>query len=226
MGYIMRKNSKAIHDIRLFLSTVPNVDGAPFPKDFSNKIALMFAHRLAWKLREKGFVLGDFDHLYIDYNFSVSDGANGFSARSIDKDHPWFRYYEFGVSNIELDSCNLRFFADSIKEILVSEYAQTNINFEEIIENVYQFGENTEIEYKQKSNEDYTAIIYLRILDSGEFLPTVKIKKGERLIKSINLSKSVDLGALGSITISKHKVTIKPKTAIYYKDIPPTIIEL
>ena len=55
---------KRISDIRLFRGNVPNVDVQPQPALIDDKTLTMYPQRVAMKLRELNFSLGDFDHLY------------------------------------------------------------------------------------------------------------------------------------------------------------------
>ena len=59
--------SKPISDIRLYQSHVPNTEGHPHPAPLVGSSATITARRIALKLRERGFSLGDFDHLYLNF---------------------------------------------------------------------------------------------------------------------------------------------------------------
>ena len=54
---------KSIKDIRIYSSSIRNIDGNSMPQDINNRKAILAARRVAMKLRENDFSLGDFDHL-------------------------------------------------------------------------------------------------------------------------------------------------------------------
>ena len=62
---------KPISDIRLYRSNIPNIDGNSHPSEFAPKQLNIIVTRIVMKLRENGFSLGDFDHLYINFTNGV-----------------------------------------------------------------------------------------------------------------------------------------------------------
>ena len=88
---------KIIGDIRLYKSSK-----AYNHVSFTNKSLNIAAHRVAMKLREQRFSLGEFDHLYL--NFTVCRSAGTIELiDEIDRYHPWYRYCDIGLSQPEYD---------------------------------------------------------------------------------------------------------------------------
>lgn len=213
-GEIMEQTNKKIVDIRLFSSDRPNINGQPLPNNLPNRAAAVFAQRVAKKLWEAGFVLGDYTHLYIDYNASCT--KNGFAARS-DAYHRWYRFYEYGIDG-DLTDAPLSFFADSMKSILVKEYAGiNNVDIASVVDGVLREGENTEIEYKRTINGEYAAVITIRIADSGAYLPKVTVYRHGAVLATQCLPPSYDTQALGRMILTKHQLTVAPKNSANHK---------
>src|SRR5688500_13156167 len=91
---------RLILDIRYYESDQPNADGGPlaggsgrvfqFPKSIHPLGA-----RIARKLRELGFVAGDFDHLYLNFTTALPALDVRWSPRVIDGR---IRYVDYGLS--------------------------------------------------------------------------------------------------------------------------------
>lgn len=86
-----------IKDIRMFRSTAENTNGNPFPSGLVNVRLGCMLHRIAMKLRENGFSLGGFDHLYINLTTRAA-GDPAPAKRAPDRYHPWYRFYDVPVS--------------------------------------------------------------------------------------------------------------------------------
>ncbi len=67
---------KKIADIRYFQSTIPNIDGNSLPTTYFFDAKLFaVSHRIVMKLREQGFSLGDFSHLYLNITTCPVEGG-------------------------------------------------------------------------------------------------------------------------------------------------------
>ncbi len=72
---------KLILDIRFF-SNIEEISPGKFQPTFEiPKNAHAFGARVARKLRELGFILGDFDHVYITFTTEVSENHVGQSEK-------------------------------------------------------------------------------------------------------------------------------------------------
>ena len=56
----------AIRDIRVYRSQIENIAGNSLPEGFENKHLHIILHRVAMKLSEHDFSMGDFHHLYVN----------------------------------------------------------------------------------------------------------------------------------------------------------------
>lgn len=78
---------KVISDIRLFKSDIANIDGNSYPSAFTSKEQNIVIHRIVMKLREQGFLLGEFDHLYVNFTTCLEKDTISPAKRSIDPYH-------------------------------------------------------------------------------------------------------------------------------------------
>ena len=93
-----------IRNIRIYRSTIENIDGNSHPEGFYNQELSCVVFRICMKLREKNFSMGDFHHLYINFTTCKDTGTICLADRSIDKYQPWYRYYDIGISQETYDS--------------------------------------------------------------------------------------------------------------------------
>lgn len=82
-----------IKDIRIYRSCIENIDGNSLPYSFSSKELNCILHRIAMKLRENKFTMGDFNHLYINLTTCAVEDKIAPAKRSKDKYYKWYRYY-------------------------------------------------------------------------------------------------------------------------------------
>lgn len=214
---------KIIKDIRFFKSDLENKDGHPFPSDIVNKKLNAAVHRVVMKLRENCFTLGDFDHLYVNFtSCAVNDGMS-LSKRSVDKYHPWYRFYDVEISEPVLSSVesqvNLDEILNTLENLLIKYFACESFD-EKLIRlcfsEAFEQGEKMLMKYKEKSSSQRKAIVYLRYLDSCRFLPLLRVYDfNDNLLFETDLPETVDLSYLGEIHISNKKIVIKPKKAAY-----------
>ena len=92
-----------ISDIRIYRCTVENVTGVT-PEGFASKELNAVATRICMKLRENRFSMGDFDHLYINLSTRLPLGEVRPANKEPDRYHPWYRYYDVGISRSLYDS--------------------------------------------------------------------------------------------------------------------------
>lgn len=223
--------SKPISDIRLFQSHVPNMDGHAHPTPFSSSAATITARRIALKLRELGFSLGDFDHLYLNYTTCLAEGEVRLAQRSVDRELRWFRYVDVGVPACFLDAHA----PDDTRMIATIEQALLLFSADESarqmvtcsISEVVTHGENMLVRFKEKQTASGTAVIFLRILDSGLYHPLLQVhaSDGQELLRT-DLPPCLELHALGEIVLSRSRVTIKPRKNVFTSGLSPQIFLL
>lgn len=224
---------KVISDIRIYKSNMENIDEKPLPSEIDNKALQIIIHRIVMKLREKDFSLGIFDHLYL--NFTVCEDENSIvpAKRTVDAYHPWYRYYDIGINEklyYSLQSENhINIIISFIEKILLQHFTNDeesqNIVTSSIEEAVLQ-KENMLMQYKVKETKSRKAVLFLRYLDNAHYFPLLCVydSEGNKLLhKDLHITK--DLNLFGTIQLSNKKVTIKPRTNIFSKNLLPITYE-
>ncbi len=225
-------NFKNISDIRLYRSNIPNIDKNSLPSEFAPKQLNIIVARIAMKLRENGFSLGDYDHLYINFTTCLPNGAIEVAKRSVDVYHKWYRYYDVGVSdecyrNLDGESY-VGFVVEQIKKVLVNCFcSETNCAVEPCIEEAQSKGEDMLMLYKSKQTSKLKADIYLQLLDNGMYCPNLFVydQDGTELLHQ-KLPCTLDLMSMGEIQLSNKKVVIKPRKNSLASQSEPVIFNL
>lgn len=225
---------KIIKDIRLYKSEVENKDGNPLPSSFAPISLNNVIRRVVMKLREQEFVLGDFDHLYLNFTPCVENGIFQVAKRSVDKYYPWYRYYDVGVdretfSKIDDLSCGDRIL-ELTKQALLKCFGN-NVVLENKIETAFNEslskGENMRMRFKVKQNAKYKAVIFLRYLENTEYFPFLCVyDMNETEILRKDLPLTSDLSSIGEIQLNSKRVTIKPRKNSFSKDLTAIVFDL
>lgn len=223
---------KPISDIRLYRSNIPNIDGNSHPSEFAPKQLNIIVTRIVMKLRENGFSLGDFDHLYINFTTCLDNEAIEPAKRSIDAYHKWHRYYDVGVTDEcyrNLESVNnVEFVIEQIKNVLNDYFCtEANCSVEPCIEEALNKGEDMLMLYKSKQTFKRKADIYLQLLDNGMYCPNLFVydEDGAELLHQ-KLPCTFDLMSLGEIQLSNKKVVVKPRKNSLASQLEPVEFEL
>jgi len=218
---------KIIADIRLFHSIVENTDGNSLPHSFGDKKLNVILHRIVMKLREQGFSLGDFDHLYLNFTPCVPESEIRPATRSVDREFSWFRYYDVGVSEGFADKQNFGEIFALIKRALL-EYFPHNApkTVETAFATALSEGENMLMRFKEKKAAKTNAVVFLRYLDTGEYLPLLCVydADGKEILRR-DLPASSELLQIGEIALSAKKVTVKPRKNVFAKGLSPITFE-
>lgn len=222
-----------IKDIRIYRSVVENCTGNPFPCGFHNMKLSCAVRRIVMKLKENGFALADFDHLYINLTTCDIESEISPAKREKDKLHPWFRYYDAHVSQslydqLETEQC-IESVASIIELTLQTYFSTSGFGTEQIHECISEAlikGESMTMKFKEKTASKNKAVIYLRYLDNSRYFPLLKVWDMEdNLLLEADLPETNSLDAYGEIQLSSKKVTIKPrKNAFLNKSEPLTYI--
>ena len=218
---------KIISDIRLFHSNVENKDGNTLPSNYGNKSLAVILHRVVMKLREQGFTLGEFDHLYLNFTPCLPEGEILPAARSVDREFAWFRYYDVGVREEFAEKQDFNEIFALIKRALLLHFPQ---NATETVETAFSSalaeGENMLMRFKEKKAAKTSAIIFLRYLDEGKYLPLLCVydADGKEILRR-DLPASSELLQIGEIALSSKKVTVKPRKSVFAKDLAPITFE-
>ena len=181
------------------------------------------AHRVAMKLREKGFSMGDYDHLYIC--FSVDEPA-GFVAldEKADRYFPWFRKVCVGISTDELSAIegseDSTLLFKQIENVLLALFGNTPATATDIKDAIEEAKKGPEMlmHFKEKKTAKGTAIIYLRLLDNAHYRPLLSVVNadGDEVFRT-DLPETIDLITVGEIQLSSKKITVKPRKNSYTK---------
>ena len=216
---------KRISDIRLFRGNVPNVDGQPQPALIDDKTLTMYPQRVAMKLRELNFSLGDFDHLYLNLTPCLTEGTVQLSARTVYRETAWYRYVDAGItpdwqfSDMQqvsslLEKALLLFAAEDARPLINTAFAEA------------QKGAHMLMQYKEKTANDYSAVIFLRLLDSGMYHPQLQVHWRNQLLLQADLSPCWELHQFGEISITKKAITIKPRRNIFASGLTSLVFHL
>ncbi len=218
---------KTIKDIRLYKSDKQNIDGNAIPTGNVGKKLNIIAWRITMKLREAGFSLGDFDHLYI--NFTTCEVSEGIAPakRGVDTYHPWYRYYDAEVSeqlynNMEENSDEV---VSLLTAVLCRYFATDEFNADKIdacVREAVSQGENMLMLYKEKKGKNRYAVLYLRLNDNGRYSPLLRVwdMEGKKLLEA-DMPEILTLDSLGEIRLSNAKVAVLPKKNSFTKELAP-----
>lgn len=225
---------KIISDIRLFKSKVPNIDGNIQPGYIDNKSLTIKIHRIVMKLREQGFSLGDFDHLYINFTTCKVYEKISPSQRSIDKYHPWHRYYDVEICRELFDKSGAneseKALISLVQTVLIKYFSTPEFDENKIrmcICEAITLNVNMLIKFKEKQSAANTAVIYLRYLDCGMYQPHLIVSglNGETLLKK-DLPQMLEFNLLGEIVLSSKRVAIKPRKNAYTQSAKPISFDI
>ncbi len=208
-----------IKDIRIYRSDRENIDGNSLPAAFTNKNLDCTIRRIVMKLREGGFSLGDFDHLYVNLTICPVENKISPAGRSFDRYHPWLRWYDAEIDRELFDGLltprAVMPVTDILKQILIGHFCTSHFPPDDIracIVAATTQGANMLVRFKEKESEENRVVVYLRYLDNGHYRPLLHVFDREgRLLLEKDLPEEADLNAYGEIRLSRTKVTIKPK---------------
>ncbi len=199
---------KPIRDIRLFKDR----SYLKFPDRKYNAIL----HRIAMKLCENGYSLGDFDHLYLSFTTSEVEGGMGLAKIPPDPYHPWYRYYDVQVSEDLYSELEQPQAYDAILSLIEAALIHISPADEALVRRsvaeALEQGEQMLVLRKQKQTTTRRAAVYLRCLDDGYYLPLLRVyDTKDNLLFEADLPKTYDLLILGEIQVSAKRVTVKPR---------------
>ena len=211
---------KIISDIRLYKSTELNSH-----TDIGNKEINIAVQRVVMKLREYGFSLGEFDNLYL--NFTTAKPKETFELiDKADPYHPWYRYCNIGVTQSEYENLTVHFVYETISLVLVNLFKASKNVIQNAIKEA-QKGSEMRMLLREKKSTKSNAKVYLRLLDSGKYLPLLCVTDldGHELLRK-DLPETIDLNIIGEIQLSSKKVTIKPRKNTFTVDLKPITFAL
>ena len=225
-------SERIIADIRLFRSEGRTESGHFDMVSFGNKGLNAIVKRIVMKLRENGFSMGDFDHLYINFTLCELPAPMELS-REVDRYHPWFRHCYVRVAREVYESLGM---VDSheciipiIGEVLTAFFACEDFDdsrIRECIQEAVAGGDEMLVHFKEKATAKRRAVIYLRFLDSCRYAPLLRVYDGDgNLLLERDLPQMVTLDALGELQVGLKKVTVKPRKNVLTAGKKPIIFE-
>lgn len=225
----------------MFESNEPNQPGYGFPcyigKTYSldSTDCLEVTERLMFLLRYKGFSLGEFDHLYLNFTTQLPHGEILISNR-INSYHKWYRFVDAGCDVQTFNSWDYEQKCDFVivsirRAIGLFTDAESAKVVDDSFEEVLRYGAELAIPYKEKQGNPYTVRVLVKITDDLDFIPVVRILDGNSLIhEEILPSYSRDLFILqfGTISVGKKSVRITPRKSYdaEYYELKPIKIEI
>lgn len=225
-------SERVIADIRLFRSEGRTESGHFDMVSFGNKRLNSVVKRIVMKLRENGFSMGDFDHLYI--NFTRCELAAPMElSREVDRYHPWFRNCHVRVPREVYESLGTPDIHEHvipiISDILTAFFARGDFDEAKIrdcIREAVAGGEGILMPFKEKTTDKRRAVIYLRFLDSCRYAPLLRVYDGAgSLLLERDLPQMVTLDVLGELQVGLKKVTVKPRKNALTAGKKPMIFE-
>lgn len=223
---------KIISDIRLYKSESQNEYGGYITDSFGDKKLNAVVKRVVMKLRENGFSLGEFDHLYI--NFTTCDITENMKlSDKVDRYHPWFRYCDVHVDkdlfqklgSYETWNDIIRWISTILSTYFITEdFDETRIS--SCIQQAVEQGEDMLMKFKEKVSTKRKAVIFLRFLDTCRFYPLLRVyDTEENLLLEKDLPDTVTLDYIGDIQVSAKRMTIKPRKNAFTTQNKPLIFE-
>lgn len=214
---------KVLSDIRLYKSQIPNIDGNSLPSAIGNRSLNVKLHRIVMKLRENGFSLGEYDHLYINFTTCNVKGKCAVANRRVEKSLSWYRFYDVEIDSQLFDNIDtvdveekLLFGVETVLENHFATISFDKAKIRECFNEALTLNESMLMKFKEKISAKCSAVIYLRYLDCGKYFPLLRVfdKSGQILLEK-DLPKMSTLDLLGEISVSSKKVLIKPKKNLH-----------
>ena len=209
---------KVIKDIRLYKSEEKNEYGNPIATSFADKKLNAVIHRIVMKLRENGFSLGDFDHLYINFvTFDITEKI--YLSEEIDRYHPWYRNCFINIEKELYDSIGkldtYDFIINAIVDVLTTYFVTEEFDSKCIkycISHAVEQGENMLMRFKEKKSTKRKAIVFLRYLDDCVYYPLLRVYDlDNNMLFEKDLPKTLTLDCFGEIQVSTKRIKIKPR---------------
>ena len=219
------EKANTIKDVRYFESDWLNLDGSPLPQHVGKLFKLspeitIVGVRLVRKLREYNFILGSFDHVYINFTNILDNYTIKESSRTNER---WFKYYDFGVSpdivNTMSDTEKYNFILESTLAVLklINSNSENLSKIVQAVNEIKEYGDKLEIKCATKDTKYYFVEVTHDIQPFGKnsnaYISVLNKKSNQRLRKKmIDLKSWEDVYPLvGNITLSADQIIIKPK---------------
>ncbi len=214
---------RILKDIRIYESNVNNVTGNSHPSDLGNifkstENTNFIAKRIARKLNELKYSLGEPDHIYINLSTFLNENTIEVSNRETEK---WMKYIDFGVSPEYFNSLKNEEKDDFIEKTILKifQFISNEQNLKLVTQTATElskFGRKIKIHYKTKETKSYRIDIYYQIAPlnkiSNAIIEYHNKKNNTSKIKTFELRLYDDIYSLiGNVVVKGNKITLKPK---------------
>ena len=223
---------KPISDIRLYRCAHYDAMTPPATLPITDNPLSAAVKRIAMKLREQGFSLGDFDHLYCVFTADALP-SDFFLSSQTDREHPWYRHcfirveedFYGALGSPEARSDTLKLVGNALLNLFATEHFDAAA-IKACLTQAEEQGEAMRMKFKEMRTATRLATIYLRYLDAGSFFPLLQVRdaQGSVLLEK-DLPAMLTLDALGTLSLSNHKVTIHPRRNAFTAHMPPIVVE-
>lgn len=222
----MEMKKKLILDIRYYESgaTLPKNLGAEYIFSIDTESAGV---RIARKLREYGFVLGTYDHLYIIFTDKLPNKQIKTWSRVID---PRISCVDYGISPISINKMSkenqLKFLYEATFDVLNHLARKDKIKaqlIDRVMEDIHNYKNGLEILHKQKDTSSYSLSISYQVKPNGGksvgwILYIDKQTQWSGKIQFIELENYQDIFFLiSSISVSNGVIHLKPRNSFKAK---------
>lgn len=225
---------KVIRDIRLFQSQIPNIDGNSLPSAAGSTSLAVKLHRVVMKLREQGFSLGSFDHLYINFTTCAVPGKMAPAERRIDRQAPWYRFYDveagpalFAALDTGVGEGEVLLLTETLLKTFFASETFGREKIHACFHEALTLNEAMEMKFKEKHSARYHAVLSLRYLDDGTYAPLLRVtdRDGQTVLER-TLPPVRTLERLGELSLSAGMVTVKPRKNAYTHGMAPVSFRL
>lgn len=223
---------KPIADIRLYRCERYDALTPPATLPIADKPLSAAVKRIVMKLREGRFSLGEFDHLYCIFTAAPLPSEFFLSDRT-DREHKWYRHCFIRVgeelyralSTPAARGETLGLIGTALVTLFATEHFDAAAITSCLTEALEQ-GEAMRMKFKESRTTTRIATLYLRYLDACLFSPLLQVcdTQGSVLLEK-DLPAMLTLDALGSLSLSSHKVTIRPRKNAFTAHMPPIVVE-
>ena len=222
---------KPIADIRLYRCERYDALTPPATLPIADKPLSAAVKRIVMKLRERRFSLGEFDHLYCIFTVAPLPSEFFLSDRT-DREHKWYRHCFIRVGEElygRLGSPAARGEMLGLIGTALMTFATEHFDAAAItscLTEALEQGEAMRMKFKESRTTTRIATLYLRYLDACLFSPLLQVRdaQGSVLLEK-DLPAMPTLDALGSLSLSSHKVTIRPRKNAFTAHMPPIVVE-
>lgn len=221
-GVYMKK--KRILDIRLF----EELEHANSLSEYAGKLyeieqeVHLICARYARKLREEGFITGDFDHVYIVMTPSLEEQKIWESERRIEK---WMKYYYIGVStaffNCKTDQEKEEYILEIISKVLrrIAMNAEQARLVSDVQNILFRSGSEIEIThlYKETSKYSVKVVYQIRPLNKKskaiiEYHDLIHHVRRKSVFLELNFYEDIYF-LVSSVTLKNGVLSIKPRVS-------------